>query len=125
MGQVAVNVNGRAYRFDCGEGEETRLKELAAYVKARFESLVREYGKVGDERLMLMAALLITDELLDAQAALAEAKAPPAEAAAASFASPPNGATATASPKATPGADKREQEAIRAEYRRKMASGEA
>jgi cell division protein ZapA len=72
MGQVAINVNGRLYRFDCGDGEEKRLQELAAYVKGRIESLVKEYGKVGDERLMLTAALLITDELLDARAELAE-----------------------------------------------------
>jgi cell division protein ZapA len=72
MGQVAINVNGRLYRFDCGDGEEKRLQELAAYVKGRIESLVKEYGKVGDERLMLTAALLITDELLDARAQIAE-----------------------------------------------------
>jgi cell division protein ZapA len=70
MGQVAINVNGRSYRFDCGDGEEARLKELAASVKSRVDKLVREYGSVGDERLMLMAALLITDELWDAKAAL-------------------------------------------------------
>jgi cell division protein ZapA len=76
MGQVAINVNGRLYRFDCGDGEEKRLQELAAYVKGRIESLVKEYGKVGDERLMLTAALLITDELLDARAQLAELTKP-------------------------------------------------
>ena len=76
MGQVAINVNGRLYRFDCGEGEEQRLRELAAYVKGRIESLVKEYGKVGDERLMLTAALLITDELMDARAQIAEMAKP-------------------------------------------------
>jgi cell division protein ZapA len=78
MGQVAINVNGRLYRFDCGDGEEPRLRELAAYVKGRIESLVKEYGKVGDERLMLTAALLITDELMDARAMLAAATKPDA-----------------------------------------------
>ena len=76
MGQVAINVNGRLYRFDCGDGEEQRLRELAAYVKGRIESLVKEYGKVGDERLMLTAALLITDELMDARAHIAEMAKP-------------------------------------------------
>jgi cell division protein ZapA len=72
MGQVAVTVNGRSYRFDCGEGEEARLQELATHVKDRIDKLISEYGHVGSERLMLMAALLITDELWDARAALAE-----------------------------------------------------
>jgi cell division protein ZapA len=72
MAEVTVNVNGRAYRFDCGDGEEERLKDLAAYVKGRVDALTREHGYAGDERLLLMAALLITDELWDARAALGE-----------------------------------------------------
>ncbi len=66
MGQVAITVNGRCYRFDCGDGEESRLQELADYVKSRMEALSSEHGNVGEERLLLMAALTITDELWDA-----------------------------------------------------------
>ena len=66
MGQVAITVNGRSYRFECGDGEEARLKELAAYVKSRMDGLTREHGKIGDERLLLMTALLIADDLWDA-----------------------------------------------------------
>jgi cell division protein ZapA len=66
MGQVAITVNGRAYRFECGEGEEARLKELAAYVKSRMDGLTREHGDIGEERLLLMTALLIADDLWDA-----------------------------------------------------------
>jgi cell division protein ZapA len=66
MGQVAITVNGRSYRFDCGDGEEPRLQELAEYVKSRMETLSREHGNVGEERLLLMAALTIADELWDA-----------------------------------------------------------
>jgi cell division protein ZapA len=72
MAEVAINLNGRAYRFDCGEGEEARLKDLAAYVKGRVDALAREHGKAGDDRLLVMAALLITDELWDARAAILE-----------------------------------------------------
>ena len=73
MGQVGINLNGRSFRFDCGEGEEARFKELAAYVKGRVEDLTREFGSVGEERLLLMAALYIADELLDARAEAAAA----------------------------------------------------
>jgi cell division protein ZapA len=66
MGQVAITVNGRSYRFECGDGEEARLKELAAYVKSRMDGLTREHGKIGEERLLLMTALLIADDLWDA-----------------------------------------------------------
>lgn len=68
MGQVAINLNGRSFRFNCGDGEEARLQELAAYVKTRVEDLTREFGNVGEQRLLLMAALYITDELWDARA---------------------------------------------------------
>jgi cell division protein ZapA len=107
MGQVLVNVNGRSYRFDCGDGEEARLNELAAIVKARIDALTQQYGHVGSERLMLMAALLITDELLDARAALAEQTGKPP-------AAPVHG---------KPSAEKREQDAIRSEHRRRVAAG--
>jgi cell division protein ZapA len=76
MAEITVNVNGRAYRFDCGDGEEVRLKNLAAYVKGRVDALTREHGNAGDERLLLMAALLITDEFWDARAELDEATKP-------------------------------------------------
>jgi cell division protein ZapA len=66
MGQVAITVNGRSYRFECGDGEEPRLKELVAYVKSRMDGLTREHGNIGEERLLLMTALLIADDLWDA-----------------------------------------------------------
>jgi cell division protein ZapA len=127
MGQVAVNVNGRSYRFDCGDGEEARLHELAAYVKDRIDALTREYGQVGAERLMLMATLLITDELWDARAAVAETAAAngqrgaPVRAAADVV---PVGDQANGQTKGRASAEKREQDAIRSEYRRKVAAGD-
>jgi cell division protein ZapA len=80
MGQVAITVNGRSYRFDCGDGEEPRLQELAEYVKSRMETLSREHGNVGEERLLLMAALTIADELWDATAGNAGSSASTADA---------------------------------------------
>ena len=68
MGQVSVTLNDRTYRLVCDDGEEDRLAELAGYVKSKVERLRAEVGHVGDERLMLMAALMITDELWDALA---------------------------------------------------------
>jgi cell division protein ZapA len=67
MGQISVTLNGRTYRLRCGEGEEERLLELANHVSARVDGLAAEFGQVGDDRLLLMAALLITDELWDAR----------------------------------------------------------
>ncbi len=76
MGQVAIYLNGRSFRFDCGDDEEARLKELAAYVSSRVEDLTREFGNVGEQRLLLMAALYITDELWEARAEAAAKSKP-------------------------------------------------
>lgn len=67
MGQVAVTLNGRTYRLSCEPGEEARLTLLAAEVKARLDTLIGEFGNAGDDRLLLMAALTLADELLDAR----------------------------------------------------------
>jgi cell division protein ZapA len=70
MGQVAITLNGRTYRLVCGDGEEDHLANLARMVKSKIESLRADVGNVGDERLMLMAALLIADELVEAREAI-------------------------------------------------------
>ncbi len=79
MPQVTVALNGRTYRLSCGEGEEARLNELVAIIKRRIDDLAKEYGQVGDERLLLMASLLMTDELLDTKARLAQYEHPPGD----------------------------------------------
>ena len=68
VADVAINFNGRTYRFACGDNEVQRLEEIAKYLTAKLEGLMHEHGNVGDERLMLMAALTVADELFDARA---------------------------------------------------------
>lgn len=75
MGEVAVTLNKRRYRLSCGDGEEARLMALAGYVQARLEKLASEFGNAGEERLLLMTALLITDELFELRESLGEAVA--------------------------------------------------
>ena len=63
MGQVSVTLNGRTYRLECAEGEETHLIALAEYLGTHVDAMKRKFGQVGDDRLILMASLLVTDEL--------------------------------------------------------------
>ena len=63
MGQVTVVLNGRTYRLECGEGEESHLIALAEYLSSHVDTMKRKFGQVGDDRLILMASLLVTDEL--------------------------------------------------------------
>ncbi|MEQ8267445.1 MAG: cell division protein ZapA [Parvibaculum sp.] len=66
MGQVKVSINDRSYTVACGDGEESHVRELASYINKHVASLAQEVGQVGDARLLLMAGLLIADELSDA-----------------------------------------------------------
>ena len=65
MGQVTVTLNGRTYRLRCEDGEEERLLRLGNHVRSHVDRLTREFGQVGDDRLLAMAAILIADELFE------------------------------------------------------------
>lgn len=62
MSLVNVMVNNRAYTIACDDGEEDHLRELAAQVDAKVRELLGSVGQVGEQRLLLMAALLLADE---------------------------------------------------------------
>lgn len=70
MSQVSVTVNGHPYKIACEDGQEPRIRRLAQYVDARVGEFVRDVGQVGEARLLLLAALVIADELSDANEAL-------------------------------------------------------
>lgn len=74
MPLVNVMVNGRAYTIACDEGEEEHLKELAAEVDHKISELLGSVGQVGDQRLILMSALLLADELHMARSQLEVAR---------------------------------------------------
>jgi cell division protein ZapA len=92
MGQVSVPVNGRSFSISCDDGQEARIRGLAQYVDAKIGDFVGRVGQVGEARLLLLAALVIADELSDANDALEQernrsqtadfARPPPADAAA-------------------------------------------
>ena len=76
MPELTLTVNSRNYDVACGEGEEPHLRELAEFIDGKITAIVGEGGRRGDTRLLLMATLLIADELFEAK------KSAPASAAA-------------------------------------------
>ena len=66
MPQVTIAVNNRLYQVGCEAGQEQHITRLAAYIDAKVKDLAGQSGQVGDARLLLMASLLIADELADA-----------------------------------------------------------
>jgi len=74
MPELNVTINGRNYAIACEEGQEEHTNRLADYVRVRVEELVESVGQIGDARLLLMASLLVSDELSDAYAEIAAAE---------------------------------------------------
>jgi cell division protein ZapA len=66
MPQVVVTVNGRAFDLTVADGEEPRIRRLAQYVDGKIGDFVKAHGQIGEARLILLAALVIADELSDA-----------------------------------------------------------
>ena len=75
MGQVVVKVNGRDFPLSCADGQEPRIRRLAQYVDAKVGDFTKILGQVGEARLILLAALVIADELSDANEALLQERA--------------------------------------------------
>jgi cell division protein ZapA len=70
MAQVSLTVNGRSFAVTCEDGQEARIRRLGQYVDTKIAEFVRSVGQVGEARLLLLAALVIADELADAEEAL-------------------------------------------------------
>jgi len=70
MAQVSLTVNGRPFALTCDDGQEARIRRLGEYVDAKVAEFVRSIGQVGEARLLLLAALVIADELADANEAM-------------------------------------------------------
>jgi len=66
MGQVTVSVNARSYLVACDDGQEEHLRSLAGYIDRHVSDLAQSVGQAGDTRLMLMAGLMVADELVEA-----------------------------------------------------------
>lgn len=65
MARISVVVNGRSYAVTCDDGKEEHVLQLAAEIDRRVAQLVAGIGQVGQERLLLLASLLLADELRD------------------------------------------------------------
>ena len=64
MAQVTVKINGYAHTVGCEDGQEGHLQAMAAQVDDRISS-IKALGQSGEARLLVLAALLMADELHD------------------------------------------------------------
>jgi cell division protein ZapA len=73
MGQVVVTIAGRPYRMACEDGEEDHLEGLARALDEKISQMRSIFGEIGDQRLVVMSAISIADELRETRQRLAQA----------------------------------------------------
>jgi cell division protein ZapA len=72
MAQVVVQVNDRPYTMQCSDGEERHLQELARLLDGEVTRIKQSVGQVGDIRVLLMAGLMVADQLAEARRRIEE-----------------------------------------------------
>lgn len=72
MPKVDVSINGRSYAVACDEGQQGRVRELAGMVDSRVKQLIGPgpVGGVGETQILVLAGLMLADELTETKAAL-------------------------------------------------------
>jgi cell division protein ZapA len=71
MAQLTVRINGFAYPVGCEDGQEPHLLAMAADVDQRIANIKAIGNQTGEARLLVLAALLMADEIHDLKASLA------------------------------------------------------
>ena len=80
MAEVNIAIAGRSYALHCRDGDEPRLHQLSRMIAERVDRVKTGSPGLTEVRQFLFAAVLLADELADAQVELQrrqEAVAPP------------------------------------------------
>ena len=75
MAQVTLRINGYAYTIGCRDGEEAHLNDMGREVEKRIETIKSSAGQSGEARMLVMASLLMADDLYEVNRALKAAQA--------------------------------------------------
>ncbi|MGN6768247.1 MAG: cell division protein ZapA [Rhizobiaceae bacterium] len=67
MAQVTVTIDGKTYRMACDEGQEEHLIDLAQRFDRYVGHLKDSFGEIGDQRLTVMAGIMVMDEFVELQ----------------------------------------------------------
>jgi cell division protein ZapA len=79
MALVTVKIAGQAHTLGCADGQEQHLQSMAAEVERRVVQVRPVAGQGAEARLLVLAALMMADELHDLRAAMAREPGPPTE----------------------------------------------
>ncbi len=69
MAQVIVSINGKDYALACNDGQEARIRAAGALLNGRVTELANQISRASDLNLVIMASVLLADDLIRAQSA--------------------------------------------------------
>ena len=75
MAQVTLRINGYSYTLGCMDGEEQHLEAMAAELSNRIDSVRLAAGPSGEARMLVMAALMMADDIFELRRKLETAEA--------------------------------------------------
>ncbi len=79
MAQVAITINGKEYSLACDDGQEERIRAAGALLSAGVDELSTQIGRINDLNLVIMAGVMLADDLIQEQSAREAAAAPDLE----------------------------------------------
>jgi len=63
LAKADITLRGRSFSIACAPGQEMRVQRLAEQLDARVGQIADAVGDIGEERLLLITALALLDEL--------------------------------------------------------------
>ena len=69
MARVDISLGGRHYPIACDDGQEDRVRRIAAYIDKKITTMGSMAGAT-DTHVLVMASLMLGDELFDAHSRL-------------------------------------------------------
>ena len=75
MAQVTLRINGYVYMVGCRDGEEQHLLAMAQEVERKIDLVKTAAGQSGEARMVVMASLIMADELDELRKRVAELEA--------------------------------------------------
>ena len=62
MANVSIKFNNKEFLLSCDDGQEEHLEELLMQINQKFNNLKNDLGNLGENKLLLIAAVKIMDE---------------------------------------------------------------
>jgi cell division protein ZapA len=65
MANINIKFNNKDYLLSCDDGQEENLKELANHLDSKYNTLKKDLGNLGENKLLLITAIQMVDDYFD------------------------------------------------------------